>query len=369
MPKPIVSVLCGGQSAEHSVSLISARTVASALREARYNVRVIYITRDGKWFLIKKLDDFINSLDEDILACPNVRIGLALGDHKAPWLSFDAPFERYETDVVFPVLHGSFGEDGRPQGLLGMAEVPYVGCGTLSSAICMDKDTARRLVTSHQVEMTPAVTLHRDRFERPQLAEIVETLGLPVMVKPSESGSSIGMSKVYEPEALLQAIDLAFKCDRKVLVEKVVIGKEIECAVFGLARPEAAYPGELEVHSDFYDYNAKYLDAHGASLHVPARIDQELAEQVKEKAVEIFQILECEGMARIDFFIEEGSNRILFNEANTIPGFTPISLYPKCWELAGLSMVSLCDSLVGLAFEQYHDFCARSIEMRRHDYE
>jgi D-alanine-D-alanine ligase len=324
-----VAVLLGGRSSEHDVSLASARSVLEALDPEHYDAVTVEIGRDGRWELGTGSDD--GSVAET-LPVPTAKVPATLG----------------EVDVVFPVLHGPFGEDGTIQGLLELAGVPYVGAGVLGSALAMDKDVFKAVMRDRGIPVTRNITLRRGQApENP--------FGYPVFVKPARLGSSVGITKVASEEKLPAAVELAFGHDEKVLVEEFVDGVEVECGVLGNDRPEASLPGEIVSHGfsgvDWYDYSAKY-DEGGMDLVVPPRLPQETIERIQELAVRSFVAGECEGMARVDFFVRE-NGEVVLNELNTIPGFTATSVYAKLFEASGIPYPELVDRLVQLALERH----------------
>jgi D-alanine-D-alanine ligase len=324
----------GGRSSEHEVSLASARSVVEGLDPERYDVREIEIGRDGRWQL------------------PPAREAdaLAEGDEATAGLPVPAnggPVEPFTgVDVVFPVLHGPFGEDGTVQGLLELAEVAYVGAGVTASALCMDKDLFKAVMRDKGIPVTRSVAVRRwdrDRVESP--------FGFPVVVKPARLGSSVGISIVRDPGQLEGAVGLAFEHDEKILLEEHVSGVEVECSVLGNERPIASLPGEIvPFASEWYDYAAKY-DEGGMELVVPARISEEATARVQDLAVASFVAADCEGMARVDFFVRE-NGEVVVNELNTIPGFTATSVYAKLFEASGIPYGELLDRLVELALER-----------------
>jgi D-alanine-D-alanine ligase len=327
--KTRVAVLLGGKSSEHEISLASARSVLEALDPERYDAVTVEIGRDGRWELGTGEED--GSVAET-LPVPTAKVPATLG----------------EVDVVFPVLHGPFGEDGTVQGLLELAGVPYVGAGVLGSALAMDKDVFKAVMRDRGVPVTRNITLRRGQTpENP--------FGYPVFVKPARLGSSVGISKVASEEELPAAVELAFQHDEKVLVEEFVDGVEVECGVLGNDQPLASLPGEIVSHgfsgADWYDYSAKY-DEGGMDLVVPPRLPQETIERVQELAVRAFVGGECEGMARVDFFVR-GAGEVVLNELNTIPGFTATSVYAKLFEASGIPYPELVDRLVQLAVERH----------------
>ena len=310
-----VAVLAGGRSSEHDISLASAAAVRSGLEAAGHEALDVRLARDGGW-----------SHDGPVAVEPG---GGLLG-----------------ADVVFPVLHGPFGEDGTVQGLLEVADVPYVGAGVLASALCMDKVTFKDLMGHAGVPQVDYAGL-REGDDRSEL----ERLGLPVFVKPSRLGSSVGISKVESAGDLDAALADAFRHDPLVIVEAMSDGLEVECSVTGNETPEASEPGQIVVDADWYDYEAKY-EPGGMELVVPARIDPEVRERVRELATEVFTRVGCAGLARVDFFVEDG-DVVLVNELNTMPGFTETSVFPKLWEASGVPFPELIDRLVALALERH----------------
>ena len=310
-----VAVLAGGRSSEHDVSLDSGRSIATGLEEAGHSVTWVEIGRDGRW----------TSDGRPVSIEP---AGGVLG-----------------AEVVFPALHGPFGEDGTVQGLLEMADVPYVGAGVAASAVCIDKVLFKDLMARAGVPQVDYVLLV-DRHAAP-------SLDFPVFVKPARLGSSVGISKVSSKEELRPALDAAFSHDSRVIVEAMSPGIEVECSVIGNGAPEASQPGEIEAHADWYDYEAKY-EPGGMELVFPARVEPEVRERVRELARETFLRAGCSGLARVDFFVEDG-DRVLVNELNTMPGFTQTSVFPKLWERSGLPYPQLLDRLVQLALERYEE--------------
>jgi D-alanine-D-alanine ligase len=324
-----VAVLLGGRSSEHEISLASARSVLEALDPERYDTVTVEIGRDGRWELGTGSED--GSVAET-LPVPTAKVPATLG----------------EVDVVFPVLHGPFGEDGTVQGLLELAGVPYVGAGVLGSALAMDKDVFKAVMRDRGIPVTRNITQRQGQApENP--------FGYPVFVKPARLGSSVGISKVMTEDELPAAVELAFRHDEKVLVEEFVPGVEVECGVLGNEKPLASLPGEIVSHgfqgSDWYDYSAKY-DEGGMDLIIPPRLPPETIECVQDLAVRSFVAGECEGMARVDFFVRE-NGEVLLNELNTIPGFTATSVYAELFEASGIPYPELVDRLVQLALERH----------------
>ena len=350
-----VGVLFGGRSAEHEVSILSARNVVAALDPERFEPVPIGITRDGRWIeqSVQRLLRHSGDPRAAGLAGEGPEISLLPGRCADARVGTARERGLY---VIFPVLHGTQGEDGSVQGLLELAGLPYVGAGVLGSAIGMDKDVMKRLLRDAGIAVARFVALRRCDYRRNPLAVLreAEALGYPLFVKPANLGSSVGVTRVASREALPGALDAAFAYDLKVLLEEAIVGREIECSVLGNDTPVASVPGEVVVtHPDaFYSYDAKYVDDHGAELHVPARLDLATQHAVQRLTLRTFQVLECSGLARVDFFLEAGG-RLLVNEINTLPGFTAISMYPKLWAASGVSPKALISRLIDLAVERH----------------
>ncbi|HHW27247.1 MAG TPA: D-alanine--D-alanine ligase [Firmicutes bacterium] len=345
----------GGRSGEHEVSVRSAKAVYQAAVANGYRTMGVGIAREGCWVYLGDCRAFFNS------GFAEVTDGMGPACHILPDPTQKGLFvqgmgvERPKIDVVFPVLHGSYGEDGTVQGLLELAGIPYVGAPVLASAICMDKDTTKRVLTTYGVPHVPAVAVERFQWQsRPEevLEHLSRLIRLPVFVKPSASGSSLGVTKVKTMEALPEALDLAFLYDTKALLEPSQEGfLEIECSVLGNDEPVASIPGQILPKREFYDYRAKYIDD-DTELRIPAPLEPVLAKKVQDIAIRAFQATGCKGMARVDFFVNPAKGDVLVNELNTIPGFTSISMYPKLWEASGLSFPELVKTLVELAVER-----------------
>jgi D-alanine-D-alanine ligase len=325
-----VAVLMGGRSSEHAISLASARSVIEALDPARYETVTVEIGRDGRWELGtgEKADSVAETLPVPV--------------------NGSVPATLAEVEVVLPILHGPFGEDGTVQGLLELAGVPYVGAGVAASSLCMDKDLMKAVLRDRGIPVTRNITLREgDPIENP--------FGFPVFVKPARLGSSVGITKVRTPEELEAAVELARRHDDKVLVEEFVTGIEVECGVLGNRKPIASLPGEIVSHgfegADWYDYSAKY-DEGGMDLIIPPRIPDAQIARVQELSVDSFVATECEGMARVDCFVRE-DGEVLVNELNTIPGFTATSVYAKLFEASGIPYADLLDRLIALALERH----------------
>ena len=345
--KITIGLICGGTSGEHEVSLISAYNIQAALNREKYNVLLIGIDKNGGWYVgsnqsfLKNVEDVRQvSFDTELPARLPQRNLTILGESE-DILS--------EVDVFFPITHGKLGEDGALQGLLELFGKPYVGADVYGSAICMDKDVTKRLLGERGIPIARYRMLRSP--EELTFEDAVQDLGDTLFVKPCREGSSLGVSKVRTVEEYSEALRKAFSADRKVLVEEAISGREIECSVLGNDSPEAASVlGEIAPAHEFYSYEAKYVDEDGADLIVPAEIDLEVSLNIRQTAVEAFQITECRGMARIDFFLNN-DNSFILNEINTLPGFTNISMYPKLWEASGLLYPELLDRLIDLALE------------------
>lgn len=348
MNKIRVGILFGGKSAEHEVSVRSARNVYDALDKDKFEPVLIGIAPNGKWVLAdaeKLLAGSANATDRLVDGAEGAET--ALVPESAGVLTND---NSSPVDVVFPILHGTYGEDGTIQGLLKLADVPFVGPSVLGSAIGMDKDVTKRLLMQADIDVAPYVTVRRGEVY--DVNEIVDLLDLPLFVKPANLGSSVGISRVAKADGLQSAIDQAFLYDNKILIESAIIGREIECAVLGNEDPRASAIGEVIPARDFYSYEAKYLDETGAAIVIPADMEEHIVERVQATAVEVFKTLECEGMTRVDVFVTE-DEKIIVNEVNTIPGFTSISMYPKMWEESGLKYADLITELIDLAIARY----------------
>ena len=311
-----VAVVYGGRTGEHEVSLRSAESIMAAMDLSRYDIERILITKEGRW------------QPRAISPEPGLNRGI---------------------DVVFPVLHGTFGEDGTVQGLLELADLAYVGAGVLASSVSMDKEIMKRLIAARGLPVVEWITLRRGNFKR---EDVCGRFPFPVFVKPANLGSSVGVSKAKTCEELLAALDFAAQFDRKIIVERGIQGREFECSVLGNENPQASLPCEILPSREFYDYEDKYI-LNTAQTIVPADLSAEQTAEIRRLAVECYQAVDCEGMARVDFLMEAASGEFFINEINTIPGFTSISMYPKMWEATGIGYSELIDRLIGLAIERH----------------
>ncbi len=339
-------VLFGGRSAEHDVSRVTASYVMRAVDTDRYDIRPVGITRDGSWVFAK---DAAEALAHGQAALPE-RV-----DIDGPEIDPLPALARVDEDdivVVLPLLHGPLGEDGTVQGMLELADVPYVGAGVLGSAVAMDKAMAKQVLAQAGIPMARHIAWQEQELDSAALDEAEAALGYPMFVKPANLGSSIGVSKAADRARLEEAIELALGYDEWIVVEEAVSGREIECSVLGNTEPRASLPGEVVPGAEFYDYEDKYQDGK-AEIIVPADLPDDIVAEVQDLAIRTFRALRVEGMARVDFFYEEAGRGLLLNELNTIPGFTPISMYPKLWEASGLSYPDLIYELVRLAIERH----------------
>jgi D-alanine-D-alanine ligase len=367
MKKLRVGVIYGGRSGEHEVSLASAAAVFSNLNPERYDPVAIRIEKDGRWTLPNqppriasaaavitgKTESTAHAREAHLVAHPGSETLISIDRANPP-----SVVTGFTLDVVFPVLHGPYGEDGTIQGLLELANVPYVGAGVLASAVGMDKATTKLVFAARGLPICDYEVVTKREWKRDEhgrLKAIVDRLGFPVFVKPANLGSSVGISKARHAAELREAIELAATFDRKIVVEAAVPqAREIEVAVLGNDNPEASMPGEIVPSREFYDYEAKYLDD-GSKLLIPAPLPESLTEHVRQMAIAAFKAVDCAGMARVDFLLSGETGTLYLNELNTIPGFTTISMYSKMWAASGLAYPALLDRLVSLALERHKD--------------
>src|SRR6202142_2845782 len=393
MAKIRVGILFGGRSGEHEVSLLSAASVLNAIDKTKYEVVPIGITKDGRWLTAEHAERLLRgdaaahatqthlragdpeatpgaavlASGESVVVPPEPRRGSALQPFQTDANLADTSLRRaadraINVDVIFPVLHGTFGEDGTIQGLLELADIAYVGAGVLGSAAGMDKDVMKALFRTAGLPMVKHVTVLRSAWESApkKVEKLVESkLKYPVFVKPANLGSSVGISKAHDRKELGPAIEEAAKFDRKIVIEEGVGGKkhkarEIECSVLGNDEPAASVPGEIVPVKEFYDYNAKYLEE-GSELIIPAKLTKAEARRVQELAVRSFKAVDCSGLARVDFLMDPLTRKIFLNEINTMPGFTAISMYPKLWAASGVAYPNLIDKLIQYGLERHQD--------------
>jgi D-alanine-D-alanine ligase len=348
MNKKTVAVLFGGQSSEHEVSCVSATTIISNINSNLYNIIMIGITKDGRWLKVSSIED----IKSGEWVKGNVTAILSPdASHKSVLYLENMKASMEKVDVVFPALHGLYGEDGTVQGLLELAGIPYVGCGVVASGISMDKLFTKIIVEKLGIKQAKYVAVNRKDLDKmEQVVEKVEsTIQYPVFIKPSNAGSSRGISKATKREELIIGLKIASEHDKKILVEEGINGREVECAVLGGNEPKASGVGEILAAADFYDYDAKYNNAESKTIIGPELPDN-AAELIRDYAVKIFKAVDGYGLSRVDFFVERQTGEVIFNEINTLPGFTAISMYPMLWEAKGIGKPQLIDKLIQLAF-------------------
>ena len=348
-----VALLIGGPSTEHKISLISGNSIYQAIDKKKYNVLVIGIDHDTRWWLYEQ-ENFLDNAGNPGTVClgaggqevsiKNINGKVCLTDAHGQTLC--------AVDIFFPVLHGSYGEDGVLQGVLQSVGAAYTGVGLMASSVGMDKDMAKRLWRDAGIPVADFICIKKHEAGTVDYETVKEKLGLPLFVKPANAGSSVGVSKVTDKEEFEAALAEAFRFDTKILIEEAVIGKEVECAVLGNEFPKASVMGEIIPKASFYSYEAKYLDDDGASMAIPARIDETTSDMLRDMAVKAFVAIGCEGLSRVDFFLT-ADGKIVLNEINTLPGFTSISMYPKLWEATGLPYATLIDEIIQLGFARY----------------
>lgn len=363
--KKRVVVLFGGRSGEHEVSLNSAATVIAALDKEKYEVVPVAITREGRWLAGVTPTQVMVGADRDKLSWPDTP-----GGSEPVFLPADPNFRGLavlgkerpgevagDVDVVIPILHGTYGEDGTVQGLLELANVPYVGAGVLGSALGMDKVLMKTVLAQHGLPQARFISCLRGDWEsdpEAMISSVEQNLGYPCFIKPANLGSSVGITKARQRDELVRGMDLAARYDRKIIVEEFIKAREVEVSVLGNDDPVASLPGEIIPLKEFYDYEAKYVDGL-SNLIVPADLPKETITRLQELAVAVFSALDCAGMARVDFFIRQPDGEVLVNEINTIPGFTKFSMYPKLWEASGIAYRELLDRLIDLAIQRHKD--------------
>lgn len=351
MNKKTVAVLFGGQSSEHEVSCVSATTIISNINQEIYDIILIGITKDGKWLKVNSAEEitsgkWINGKITAVLSPDATQKGILL--------ITNSKVELVKIHVVFPALHGLYGEDGTVQGLLELARIPYVGCGVLSSSVAMDKLVTKIIVDNLHIRQAKYVSVFKSELSTmiKVIEQVESTLDYPVFVKPSNAGSSRGISKAHNRTELETGLTEAANHDRKILVEETIVGREIECAVLGGAEPKTSGIGEIISAADFYDYDAKYNNAESKTIMNP-EFPQGKEEEIKEASIKIFKAIDGFGLARVDFFLEKDTDEIVFNEINTFPGFTSISMYSMLWEAKGIGKPQLIEKLIQSAFSRF----------------
>lgn len=354
MSKIRVGVIFGGKSTEHEVSLQSAKNIINGLDRNKFDVCLIGINKEGQWHEYDEANFLVHGDDPAHIALntPKRSIAIVPGKQKEQFISLEDAKPLPQIDVIFPIVHGNLGEDGSLQGLLRMANLPFVGPGVLGSSACMDKDVTKRLLRDAGLNIAPFITVLKSGREQISYAATVEKLGLPLFIKPANQGSSVGISKVNNESEFYAALDFAFLFDVKVLIESAVKGREIECAVLGNEQSLASPCGEIVLHDSFYAYHTKYIDENGASVVAPADLDEAVSEKIRQIALEAYQALNCSGMSRVDVFLTD-TNDVVINEINTLPGFTNISMYPKLWQQGGMTYQELISRLIELGMEKF----------------
>jgi D-alanine-D-alanine ligase len=350
-----VAIIFGGKSAEHEISIISAKNIIDAINKDKYEPILIGIDRDGTWYLNEKSKFILKSSDPKLAKInkANEKVALVPTNNSNELMSITGKENKGKIDVAFPILHGPYGEDGSIQGLFKMANIPYVGADVLGSAVAMDKDVLKRLLRDAKIPTPKFEAFNKITIKETHFEKLADIIGSPMFIKPANLGSSVGISKVSDEDTFKKAVDIAFEYDKKILVEEFIKGREIECSVLGNDEPIASLPGEIIVKSEFYSYEAKYLDENGAILEIPAKLPEKIIKKIQKYAIEAFKVLCCQGMARVDFFLRNNTE-IFVNEINTIPGFTKISMYPKLMQASGISYTELIDRLIQLAIQRFN---------------
>ena len=351
MNKKTVAVLFGGRSSEHEVSRVSASTIISNIDQNKYFVLPVGITKDGRWMIYNGPVENIKNGEWDKFGTPAVLSPDS--SHKGILKIVGTKVKLIPVDVVFPVLHGLNGEDGTVQGLFELAQIPYVGCGVLASSVSMDKVYTKIIAKNARIHQADYVAVMKYEIEKKSVINKIEKkIGYPCFIKPANAGSSVGITKAHNTEELKAGLALAAKHDRKILVEENINGREVECAVLGTGKDaKASTVGEILAAAEFYDYDAKYNNAESRTV-IPADLDEKIIEEIRKTAVKVFNAVDGAGLARVDFFVENGTNKVVFNELNTLPGFTSISMYPKLWEAVGKPIGELIDELIELALKR-----------------
>lgn len=353
MSKKKIAVIFGGQSSEHEVSCVSATTIISNINKDYYDIAIIGITKEGRWLKVDSIEEiesgqWKNSKKTAIISPDTKQGGIVIIE--------DSKVVIEKVDVIFPTLHGMYGEDGTIQGLFELSKIPYVGCGVLASSISMDKVYTKIIVDNIGIRQAKYVAVRKSELSNmdDMVIKIESILDYPVFVKPSNAGSSVGISKAYNKEELVKALLLAAEHDRKILVEETINGREIECSILGGREPKASGVGEILSAADFYDYDAKYNNTQSKTVITPD-LPEGIEKKVQEYAVEIFKAVDGYGLSRVDFFLEKDTNEIVFSEINTLPGFTTISMFPMLWESKGVGKPQLVEKLIQSALNRYVD--------------
>ena len=361
MKKIKIDIIFGGKSVEHEVSLQSAASIANVIDKSKYKIYPVYIDQNGNWFLLPSIFTLVEAADKipEEYQKLGIETGIVIRKNTAWLIDLNMPETKTNIDLIFPVLHGTHGEDGSIQGLAKMYNLPCVGTGILGSAVSMDKDISKRLLRDAGINVAEFKVFNK--FDRHMInyKEIIEKFGVPVFIKPANAGSSVGISKVYNETDFCKALDVAFRFDNKIIIEKFIMGFEIECSVLGYKNPLVSVAGEVKPKkgngsSGFYSYEAKYIDKNGATLKIPAQLPEDILTKVRDLSLKAYKVLACNGMARVDSFVTDDYT-IYINEINTIPGFTNISMYPKLFEATGIKYAELVDMLVTIAIRRFND--------------
>ncbi|NLI60501.1 MAG: D-alanine--D-alanine ligase [Clostridiales bacterium] len=350
-----IAVLFGGKSGEHEVSLVSATSIIESIDKDKYELYLIGITKEGHW---RYYEGDIQKIKSGEWERDSKRAVLPADPSYGGFFLEDQPSKIFEVDLIFPVIHGPYGEDGTLQGLLELAHIPYVGCDVLSSSTGMDKLMAKAIFSSVGLPQGDYVGIYRHELKadsQAAIAKVEDSFSYPVFVKPANMGSSVGISKAKDRDELLEALNIAGQYDEKIIVEEFIDGREIECAVLGNFDPKASVLGEIRPSNEFYDYHAKYQDGGESSLLIPAPIPSEKSDEIRQLAIDAYKALGCSGLSRVDFFLERETDRVYLNEVNTMPGFTEISMYPKLWEATGIPYPELIDNLIQLALTKFKE--------------
>jgi len=347
-----IAIIFGGHSSEHEVSINSARNIFKAMDKTKFSPVLIGVSKQGTWYSINEKDFETLEAINDSKMTQDQTVTLIRARSKVFTLNLQNQ-QRQELDCAFAIIHGTNGEDGTMQGHLKILGLPFVGCGVMASAIAMDKEVMKIIMTAAAIPNSKYAVLKS--YETPDFDGLVKNLGLPFFIKPANAGSSVGVHKIKSKDEFADKLKDSFKYDHKVLAEEFIDGREVECSVMGLnQKPEAAMPGELVVKHEFYSYEAKYLDPNGAEIIIPAKVTAEQTEQIRSLAVKTYQALYCDGLTRVDFFMKKDGS-LTVNEINTLPGFTKISMYPMMWQAKGVGYSDLITKLIQLAFDK-HDF-------------
>ena len=350
-----VGILFGGRSAEHEVSLQSAKSVIDAIDKEKYEVVPLAICKNGTWFSPTSIPYILNHDNPKLVKLNRMGEDIALvpGNNNQQLVALDAKKAINKVDVIFPILHGTYGEDGSIQGLCRMANIPFVGANIIGSAVGMDKDVSKRLLKAADIPIADFLVFNKMDKREIIYSHVKSKIGTPLFIKPANLGSSVGIKKVYNEKDFYEAVEHAFQFDNKIVIEENISGREIECSVLGNESPIVSVPGEIIPRKgDFYSYEAKYIDESGAELKIPAKLPIDVAKAVRNLAIKSYKVLCCDGMARVDSFITE-DYKIYINEINTIPGFTSISMYPKLWEATGIPYSELIERLINLAIDRF----------------